>query len=130
MAAAIFSLVPVVGSAAIWLPASIILIVSGHWIKGLILIGLGAGVIGMADNIVRPYVISGQANFHPLHIFFALLGGVQAFGILGLFVGPVILAIAQVLFSLIREEMREIRAENHDAAVVSGRTESRVFPDA
>jgi predicted PurR-regulated permease PerM len=115
MAAAIFSFVPFVGSATIWLPASIILIVSGHWIKGLIMLGWGAGVIGMADNIIRPYVISGQVNFHPLHIFIALLGGVQAFGILGLFVGPVILAIAQVLFNLIREEMREMRNEREDA---------------
>jgi predicted PurR-regulated permease PerM len=109
IAAAIFSFVPFVGSAAIWAPAAIFLIISGHWIKGLILIGWGAGVVGMADNVIRPYVISGQVKFHPLYIFFALLGGVQAFGILGLFIGPVVLAIAQALFSLIREEIRETK---------------------
>jgi predicted PurR-regulated permease PerM len=119
MAAAIFSFVPFIGSTAIWLPAAIILIISGHWIKGLILIGWGAGVVGMADNVIRPYVISGQVNFHPLYIFFALLGGVQAFGILGLFIGPVVLAIAQALFSLFREELREIRAESESVAAAT-----------
>ncbi|HKX32524.1 MAG TPA: AI-2E family transporter [Blastocatellia bacterium] len=110
VAAAIFSFVPFIGSSAIWLPASIFLIVTGQWVKGVILLIWGAGVVGMADNVVRPYVISGHVNFHPLYIFFALLGGVQAFGLLGLFIGPVILAIAQALFGIIREEMRELNA--------------------
>jgi predicted PurR-regulated permease PerM len=111
IAAALFSFVPFVGSAAIWAPAAIFLMISGHWIKGLIMIGWGAGIVGMADNVIRPVVISGQVKFHPLYIFFALLGGVQAFGLLGLFVGPVVLAIAQSLFSLMREEIRETKIE-------------------
>ncbi|MBO0801027.1 MAG: AI-2E family transporter, partial [Blastocatellia bacterium] len=85
----------------------------GLWIKGLILLGWGAGVVGLADNVIRPYVISGHVKFHPLYIFFSLLGGVQAFGILGLFIGPVVVAIAQALFSLFREEFREMRSENN-----------------
>lgn len=104
MAAAIFSFVPLIGSAIIWAPAAVILLLSGHWIKGLILLGWGSAVVGMADNIIRPYVISEQVKFHPLYVFFALLGGVQAFGLLGIFVGPVVVAIAQALFGLIREE--------------------------
>jgi predicted PurR-regulated permease PerM len=113
IAAAIFSFVPFIGSSIVWLPASLFLIVNGQWIKGLILLGWGAGVVGMADNVIRPYVISGQVKFHPLYIFFSLMGGVQAFGILGLFIGPVVVAIAQALFSLIREEIREMRAESN-----------------
>ncbi|MGH9837413.1 MAG: AI-2E family transporter [Blastocatellia bacterium] len=100
----IFSFVPVIGSGAVWLPAAIILLLNGHWVKGLILLVWGAGVIGMADNVIRPLVISGQTRFHPLYVFFALLGGVQAFGIIGLFIGPVVLAVAQALVGLIREE--------------------------
>jgi len=104
--AAIFSFIPFVGTGAVWLPATIILILSGHWGKGLILLGWGAGVVGMADNIVRPLVISDQIRVHPLYVFFALLGGVQAFGISGLFIGPVAFALAQALFSVVREETR------------------------
>jgi predicted PurR-regulated permease PerM len=78
---------------------------TGHPVKGLILLAWGAGVVGLADNVVRPLVISEQMRFHPLYVFFALLGGVQAFGVIGLFVGPVALALAQALLGLIREEM-------------------------
>jgi predicted PurR-regulated permease PerM len=101
---ALFSFVPIIGSAAVWVPIAIILMFSGHLIKGLLLLAWGAGVVGMADNVVRPLVISEQVKFYPLYIFFALLGGMQAFGLAGLFVGPVVLAIALALFSLWREE--------------------------
>lgn len=101
---AAFSFVPLIGSAAVWVPAAIIMMISGQVLKGLLLLAWGAAVVGMADNFVRPLVISEQVNFHPLHIFFALLGGVQAFGLIGLFVGPVVLAVAQALFSFWREE--------------------------
>jgi predicted PurR-regulated permease PerM len=113
IAAAIFSFVPFIGSSIVWLPAALFLIISGQWVKGLVLLGWGAGVVGMADNFIRPAVISRNVKFHPLYIFFSLMGGVQAFGILGLFIGPVVVAIAQALFSLIREELREMKAENN-----------------
>lgn len=104
LVAAMFSFIPLIGSGAVWLPASIALLLGGHWGKALLLLVWGAGVVGMADNVVRPYVISEQVHFHPLHVFFALLGGMQAFGVLGLFVGPVVLATAQALIRLLREE--------------------------
>lgn len=106
VAAALFSFVPLVGPTLIWGPAALVLFISGQWLKGLILLGWGAGVIGLADNIVRPYVISGQVRFYPLAVFIALLGGAQAFGVLGLFIGPVVLAVAQALVTLIQEENR------------------------
>lgn len=104
--AALFSLIPFVGTGLVWFPAAIILILTGHPVKGLILLGWGAGVVGMADNFIRPLVISDQIRLHPLYVFFALLGGVQAFGLSGLFIGPVAFALAQALFDLIREETR------------------------
>jgi predicted PurR-regulated permease PerM len=55
-----------VGSAAVWAPAVIILVVGGHWWKGLILLGWGAAVVGQIDSLVRPYVISERAKLHPL----------------------------------------------------------------
>ena len=54
--------------------------------------------------MVRPFVISSQVRFYPLFIFLSLLGGVQAFGLLGLFIGPVVLALAQALVAIWREE--------------------------
>jgi predicted PurR-regulated permease PerM len=115
MTAAIFSFVPFIGTSIVWLPASIILMLTGHLVKGLFLLGWGAVIVGLSDNIIRPLVISGHTRFHPLYVFFALLGGIQAFGIKGLFAGPVVLAVAQELFGLIREEMRPQEVEEEQA---------------
>ena len=100
---ALFSLLPIIGSAAVWGPATIVLAVSGHWVKALILLGWGAGVVSQADNVVRPYVISERANLNTLAVFFALLGGVKAFGVMGLFVGPVALSFTLVVLEMLRE---------------------------
>jgi predicted PurR-regulated permease PerM len=103
MVTALFSLVPIIGSSAVWVPAAIILAVSGHWIKALILLVWGAGVVAQADNVIRPYVISQRANVSTLAVFFALLGGVQAFGVMGLFIGPVALSFTLVVLQMLRE---------------------------
>jgi len=91
------------GSSAVWVPATIILAVIGHWIKALILLVWGAGVVAQADNVIRPYVISQRANLSTLAVFFALLGSVQAFGVMGLFIGPVSLSFTLVVLQMLRE---------------------------
>jgi predicted PurR-regulated permease PerM len=103
MVTALFSLLPIIGSAAVWGPAAIVLAVSGHWVKAVILLGWGAGIVAQADNVVRPYVISERANLNTLAVFFALLGGVKAFGVIGLFVGPVALSFTLVVLEMLRE---------------------------
>lgn len=107
---ALFSLVPVIGSAAVWGPAAIILLISGHWGKALILLGWGAAVVGQIDTLLRPYVISGTAKLHTLLVFFALLGGVQAFGVMGLFIGPVVVSITLVVLEMLQEANEQIPA--------------------
>ncbi len=96
------SLVPVVGSALVWGPASILLFLSGHWVKALILLSWGAAVVGQVDVVVRPYVVSARVKVHTLLVFFALLGGVEAFGIIGIFVGPVILSVTLAVLNMLR----------------------------
>ena len=105
----IFSLIPMVGSGIVWLPASLYLLASGHVGKGIFLLAFGGGVISLVDNFLRPYVMSGQVKLPTLLLFFALLGGVQQFGIIGLFVGPIVLAVTVTLFSMLREEGRAWR---------------------
>jgi predicted PurR-regulated permease PerM len=110
----IFSLIPMVGSGLVWLPASIFLLASGQIGKGIFLLAFGAGVISMVDNFLRPYVMSGQVKLPTLLLFFALLGGVQQFGIIGIFVGPIVLAVTMTLFSILREEGRAWRSTWND----------------
>ncbi len=96
------SLVPVVGSALVWVPASILLILSGHWVKALILLAWGAAIVGQVDVVVRPYVVSARVKVHTLLVFFALLGGVEAFGIIGIFVGPVVLSVTLAVLDMLK----------------------------
>jgi predicted PurR-regulated permease PerM len=104
MAAAVFSLVPFFGSAIVWVPASIVLLFTGHPAKGIILLVLGTTVIGTVDNILRPIIIHKRVRLHPVLVFFSILGGLQVFGVLGLFVGPVILSVTAALLEMVQKD--------------------------
>lgn len=82
------------GAWLVWLPAALLLALAGDPTRALILAGLGVGVISGIDNVLRPALVSGRSHMHGLVILFGLLGGTAAFGLLGLVVGPVILAVA------------------------------------
>jgi predicted PurR-regulated permease PerM len=120
------SLVPVVGSALVWGPASILLILSGHWVKAVLLLIWGAAVVGQVDVVVRPYVVSAHVKVHTLLVFFALLGGVDAFGIIGIFVGPVILSVTLAVLDILRRadfSWHSSPESAHRASVEDPRTE-------
>lgn len=95
-----FSLVPVVGSAMIWVPAAITLMVSGHLGHGIFLAIICGVIVGLMDNIVRPWLISGRAEMGGLLIFISVLGGIAVFGLLGVILGPIIVATGASLLDL------------------------------
>lgn len=95
---AFVSLVPVVGSALIWGPASLWLLLSGHWGKALTVLTICAGFSTVADNIVRPMLLRNRTRLNELLLFIGVLGGLGAFGLLGLVVGPTIIAAAMGVF--------------------------------
>jgi predicted PurR-regulated permease PerM len=107
VATSLFSMIPLAGAASVWTVASIYLIAIGNWGKAIFMLAWGAGVISTADNVVRPLVLSGRVKLHTLLIFFSLLGGVRAFGIVGLFVGPIIVSVAMALLKILEEERLE-----------------------
>lgn len=87
------------GAWVVWLPAAVLLAVNGDWVRGLILAAVGLAVVSGADNLLRPAMVSGRAHLHGLVILVGLLGGVTAFGALGLVLGPVIVATTLALVS-------------------------------
>jgi predicted PurR-regulated permease PerM len=107
VATALFSMIPLAGAASVWAVASLYLIAIGDWGKAMFMLAWGTGVISTADNIVRPLVLSGRVKLHTLLIFFSLLGGVKAFGIIGLFTGPIIVSVAMALLEILEEERVE-----------------------
>jgi len=112
------SIVPVVGAALVWAPAGLYLIFTGSLWKGVFLLVWGALVISSVDNFIRPWVVGGKVELHPLVLLFFILGGVEAFGFLGLFLGPVVASALTVIFAILREEMTG--AELTTPAVLSG----------
>jgi len=103
---AVCSPVPVVGSALVWLPAALILLAGGHWVKCLMLLVWAGGFVSLVDHTLRIYIIGGRVKMNTLLVFFALVGGIKAFGILGIFLGPLVLSITFALLGMLREESR------------------------
>jgi predicted PurR-regulated permease PerM len=99
------SIVPVVGAALVWLPAGLFLIFTGSLWKGIFVLVWGSVVISTADNIIRPWVVSGKMQLHPLVLLFFILGGVQVFGFLGLFLGPVVASVLFAVLDMLRSEV-------------------------
>lgn len=100
---AICAPIPFIGTALIWIPGAIYLLIQGNLLAGVALILWGVLVVSSIDNIIRPLFISGKAKLPILVIVFGVLGGFLAFGLAGLVVGPVVLAIVMVFFDAYRE---------------------------
>ena len=94
------SLVPVVGAALVWVPAALWLLLSGHIGAGVVMALVGVLGISMVDNILRPLLFSGNTSVSGLVIFFGLLGGIAAFGFIGLIIGPVVLVTTGSLLKM------------------------------
>lgn len=101
---AFLSLIPFVGAAGVWIPCTIYLAATGDLMRALILLVYGSVVISMADNVLRPLLIGGQTRLPTLFLFFGILGGVQVYGVLGLFLGPVLLAIVVAFIRIYQEQ--------------------------
>lgn len=95
MATAVLAIVPY-GSTLVWSLAALWLFYKGVIIKGLLVVALGT-VIGTMDNLLRPLLISSTGKISALVVFLGIVGGVMAFGMIGLFIGPVILSVGLVL---------------------------------
>lgn len=93
----IFSWIPMVGSSPVWIAGAIYLAIKGSTVKVILMVILGL-ITGVVDNIIRPLVLQGRGEMHPLVSLVAIFGGINLFGLLGVFIGPV---IAAILISLV-----------------------------
>ncbi|OGT97755.1 MAG: AI-2E family transporter [Geobacteraceae bacterium GWC2_48_7] len=97
---AICAPIPIIGTALFWLPGAIYLLIQGKTVAGLLLMVWGALAVSSIDNVIRPLFISGKANLHLLVIVIGVLGGIVAFGITGVVIGPIILALLLVFLEV------------------------------
>ncbi|MFQ5480517.1 MAG: AI-2E family transporter [Thermodesulfobacteriota bacterium] len=101
----ITSFLPGIGTLVVVIPAILVLLIKGAFLNALLLLLWGALVIGLVDNLLRPIIISGKTNQHPLLLFFSVLGAVQAFGFIGIIAGPIILSVAMAALEIYRLAM-------------------------
>jgi predicted PurR-regulated permease PerM len=111
---AFLALLPVVGAWPIWVPAAIWLFSTGHIMRGLILIGICGGVGSTIDNILRPLLLGGRSSLNGLLVFISVLGGLAVFGVLGVVLGPIVVATAVGVLDVYSQ--KEMTAEAAAAA--------------
>lgn len=100
---AFFSLLPY-GGPLVWLGVAAYLAINGEYGRSIAMLAWGTIVIGTADNIIRPLVIGGRTQIPTILLFFSILGGLQAYGFIGLFLGPAIIATLVAFARIFREQ--------------------------
>ncbi len=98
----LLSMIPMAGAFIVWVPAALFLVATGHVTKAIILAVWGALVIGTVDNFLRPKLVGEKTKLHELFIFFSVIGGLKVFGVLGIVLGPVVLAVTLALLDVFR----------------------------
>lgn len=98
----LLAVVPVLGTFVIWAPTAVYLAFQGEWGHALILASWGGIAIGLVDNFLYPFLVGQRLRFHTLLVFFAIVGGLTAFGASGIILGPVLLAVADALLDVWR----------------------------
>lgn len=106
--AALLSLIPMVGAAAVWVPASIYLVISAsmgntEWWRAIFMIVWGLLPVSLIDNIVRPWAMKGKAQLPAIPLLFAVLGGMQAFGFVGLVIGPLVFSLLMSIIDIYKK---------------------------
>jgi predicted PurR-regulated permease PerM len=101
---ALLSIVPAVGTSLVWLPMAIFLIAQGQIWSGVIVIAVGALVIGLVDNMLRPILVGRDTKMPDYLILLSTLGGLLAFGLAGIVIGPIITAFFLAVWAMAEEE--------------------------
>lgn len=107
-ATALFSLLPLIGTASIWFPAAIIMLALGNYAGGIFLLFWGVFAVGTVDNLVTPYLIGSKTQTYPLLTFFVVLGGVWTFGLQGLIFGPIVMILFLTLLHIYELEYKHV----------------------
>lgn len=120
-AAAFFSLVPFIGP-AVWLAVVAYLVIGGEYLRAAILAGWCLLFVSTADNVIRPWIIGERTRIPTIFLFFGILGGLQVYGFLGVFLGPALIAILVAFLQIYREQYAPGKESSTRSDVVPGST--------
>jgi predicted PurR-regulated permease PerM len=103
----VMAIIPLLGAPVVYFPVAIMLLLQGDT-RGALIVGLfGSLFVSNIDNVIKPFLIGGRSNLHPLPVFFSILGGVLFFGPIGVMAGPMTLTLALVVLEEVREQVRQ-----------------------
>lgn len=108
---AFLSLIPAVGAALVWVPASIYLYASGDWLSASILVAYGALIIGLADNVLRPILVGRDTKLPDYIVLFSTMGGIALIGINGFVIGPLVAAVFLAFWNIYIADINSTRVE-------------------
>jgi predicted PurR-regulated permease PerM len=131
----VLAVVPFVGAAGVWIPTCLWIffykerLVDGQWVEGdtftaLVLAAYCAGVVSTIDNVIKPLVLHGQSNLHPLLALMSVLGGVTVLGPVGILVGPMLVAFVHALLVMVNKELRLLSSRD----AIDGAYQKSLFP--
>ncbi len=104
--AVIASVIPMLGTIVITIPATIYLLLTGHTVAAVGILLWGVLLVGLIDNFVRPKLIENDTNLHPLLIFISIIGGLKLFGVLGFIFGPILLSLLFALLDIYKKTFK------------------------
>jgi len=104
---AVMSIIPAFGTAIIWLPALVILALTGHFGGVVILAVLCGAVAGNLDNVLRPRLVGKDTEMHDLFVLFGTLGGISMFGLVGIILGPIVAALFITIWEIYGEAFKK-----------------------
>jgi len=105
----LLAMVPFIGAAAVWAPVCLwLFFIDERHVAAVLLAVYGAAIVSMADNVIKPLVLHGRSNLHPLLALLSVLGGVQALGPIGIFVGPMVVAFLHALLNMLHSELERM----------------------
>ncbi len=110
------SLIPVIGTGLVWIPASLYLLIMGEWQNALFLTLWCALPVAAIDSFLRPYFMRDSAGVSVFFIFMSILGGIKAFGMLGILYGPLILSFTMVMLTIYGEEFSDVLGDKPASA--------------
>jgi len=117
----LFALVPFVGAAAVWGCCALWLFVGEERFAAAAALAIyGMVIVSMADNVIKPLVLRGQSNLHPLLALLSVIGGIQVLGPIGIFVGPMVVAFLQALLVMLNEELQNLSDEPKPSSNATG----------
>lgn len=124
------ALIPLAGTWLVWVPCAIWLYAHNHPVQGTLLVLYCIIFVGLVDNLIRTYILNSNTKLHPLLALISVLGGIEAMGLWGVFIGPIVACCLHALVKIFNEELQQLARERQNEVPLRPSLVSREFPVA